>query len=111
MSVAPNNRFPDHFRDFIVALNQYEVEYLLIGGYAMGAYGHHRGTGDLDVFINANEKNAKRMNAACVSYGIPKKDLSDEMFLIPKMIGIGQPPLRIVILKKLDAVDFKYAYD
>jgi hypothetical protein len=32
-----NNKFPDHFREFILALNKYNVEYLLIGGYAMGA--------------------------------------------------------------------------
>lgn len=33
------------------------------------------------------------------------------MFLVPKMIGIGRPPLRIEILKTLDtAVDFKYAF-
>ena len=33
------------------------------------------------------------------------------MFLVPKMIGIGEPPLRIEILKKLDTVDFNYAYE
>ena len=110
MNEMPNNRFPDHFRDFITSLNQHKVEYLLIGGYAMGAYGHHRGTGDLDIFINANESNADRMNAACISYGIAQNELKREMFLVPKIIGIGQPPLRIEILKKLDVLDFKYAF-
>lgn len=111
MSVAPNNRFPDHFRDFINALNRFEVEYLLIGGYAMGAYGHYRGTGDLDIFINATQGNADKLNNACVQYGIPAEELNIDMFLVPKMIGIGQPPLRIEILKKLDVLDFKYAYE
>ena len=32
------------------------------------------------------------------------------MFLVPKIIGIGSPPLRIEILKKLDTIDFGYAY-
>lgn len=36
MRDAPNNRFPGHFRDFIEELNKHNVEYLLIGGYAMG---------------------------------------------------------------------------
>lgn len=31
--------------------------------------------------------------------------------MVPKMIGIGQPPLRIEILKKLDTVDFEYAFE
>ena len=107
---TPNDRFPSHFRDFINELNNKKVEYLLIGGYAMGAYGHHRGTGDLDIFINATEHNAKRLMKACTDYGISVDQLNKEMFMVPKMVGIGHPPLRIELLKKLDAIDFEYAY-
>lgn len=32
------------------------------------------------------------------------------MFIIPKMIGIGEIQLGIEILKKLDTVDFQYAF-
>ena len=110
MSLIPNNKFPSHFRDFIQAINNREVEYLIIGGYAMGVYGHFRGTGDLDVFVNATEVNAQRLLDACIDYGIPSESLKKEMFLVPKMVGIGKPPLRIEILKKLDVVDFEYAY-
>ena len=77
----------------------------------MGVYGHHRGTVDLDIFINASEDNAEKMVNASIAYGIPKKQLKVEMFLVPKMVGIGEPPLRIEILKKLDTVDFNYAYE
>ena len=107
---TPNDRFPSHFRDFINELNNKKVEYLLIGGYAMGAYGHHRGTGDLDIFINATEQNAKRLMEACTDYGISVDQLNKEMFMVPKMVGIGHPPLRIELLKKLDTIDFEYAY-
>jgi len=110
MRNTPNNRFPNHFRDFIEELNKHEVEYALIGGYAMGAYGHHRGTGDLDIFIDATEQNAEKVLKSCIAYGIPSADLKREMFLVPKMIGIGSPPLKIEIIKKLDTVDFKYAF-
>ncbi len=76
----------------------------------MGSYGHFRGTGDLDVLVNATDKNAERLIKASFDYGIARESLSKEMFLIPKMIGIGQTPLRIEILKKLDQVDCRYAY-
>lgn len=101
-----NSLLPDNFREFINALNQNSVEYLVIGGYAMGAYGHFRGTNDLDIFINATPENAGRMIEACLDYGIPSDSLKKEMFLVQKMIGIGSPPLRIEILKKLDVIDF-----
>lgn len=42
--------FPDDFLDFIDALNPYRVKYLLMGGYAVGMYGHVPATGDIDVF-------------------------------------------------------------
>ena len=64
----------------------------------------------MDIFINANEANAEKKVNVSIAYGIPKEQLKAEMFLVPKMIGIGEPPLRIEILKKLDTVDFKYAY-
>jgi len=105
-----NQKFPPHFRELIQALNNNNVEYMLIGGYAMGAYGHIRATSDLDIFINATENNADRLIQACIEYGIEQESLQKEMFLVPKMIGIGQPPLRIEILKHLDVIDFDLAY-
>ncbi|MCF6352456.1 MAG: hypothetical protein L3J06_05565 [Cyclobacteriaceae bacterium] len=105
-----NHIFPQHFRDFINSVNKHNVEYMLIGGFAMGSYGHMRGTNDLDIFVNATDKNANKMMAACIEYGIPVESLKKEMFLVQKMIGIGQPPLRIELLKKLDTVDFELAF-
>jgi len=72
----PNNRFPENFRSFIEALNQHTVEYLLIGGFAMGAYGHIRSTGDLDIFIHTTNENAQRAIKACIDFGIDEADLT-----------------------------------
>ena len=110
MKTSSNRFFPDNFREFIQQLNDKKVEYLLIGGYAMGVHGHIRATTDLDIFINTNNENAEKMCQVCVTYGIPEEDIKKEMFLVPKMIGIGEPPLRIEILKQLGVVDFQYAF-
>jgi len=76
MNKLSNNLFPDHFKEFITAMNKYGVEYLLIGGYAMGAYGHYRGTGDLDIFINATNENAdKLIQAGIIEIKAKKKNL------------------------------------
>jgi len=42
---------PPDFREFLKLLNSYQVEYLLIGGYAVGHYGYPRATADMDVWI------------------------------------------------------------
>ena len=109
--ISNSNHFlPKHFREFVQQMNDLNVEYLLIGGYAMGAYGHIRATSDLDLFINATEENAEKMVQVCLNYGIPEEDIKKEMFLVPRMIGIGEPPLRIELLKQLGVVDFQYAF-
>lgn len=65
---------------------------------------------DLDIYIHATEENAHKMIDACLAYGIPRESIEIDMFLVPKMVTIGEPPLRIELLKKLDAVNFKYAH-
>ncbi len=39
------------FEDFIGLLNRYEVEYLVVGGYALAFHGRPRHTGDLDKYF------------------------------------------------------------
>ena len=51
------NIFNDDFRDFIAALNNNGVEYLLVGGYAVIIHGYRRTTGDLDLWINPTPDN------------------------------------------------------
>ena len=41
------NIFDSDFRDFIQSLNDNDVDYLLIGGYAVILHGYRRTTGDL----------------------------------------------------------------
>jgi predicted nucleotidyltransferase len=48
------------FSEFLNLLNKHEVKYLLIGGYAVGFYGHVRATNDIDVWIASTDENAVR---------------------------------------------------
>jgi hypothetical protein len=41
-------------------LNEKRVEYLLIGGYAVGYYGYVRATADMDVWLALNRENAAK---------------------------------------------------
>ncbi len=40
--------FPKDFKEFLQLLNSKKVEYLVIGGYAVGYHGYPRATGDMD---------------------------------------------------------------
>ena len=49
---------PGVFREFLKSLNSSGVEYLLIGGFAVGIHGHVRATNDLDVWVRIEPLNA-----------------------------------------------------
>ena len=53
--------FSKDFKEFIQLLIENQVEYLIVGGYAVGIHGYPRYTGDIDVWINPNEENIKKM--------------------------------------------------
>jgi hypothetical protein len=42
---------PDDFKDFLNILNQKQVRYLIVGGWALGVHGYIRATGDMDIWI------------------------------------------------------------
>src|SRR6266478_2191315 len=62
------------FKEFLKLLNSNSVEYLLIGGYAVGIYGHVRATNDLDIWVNISPENAAKIERArLASSGLPQK--------------------------------------
>jgi len=58
------NIFNEDFQDFLKALNANEVEYMLIGGYAVIAHGYHRTTGDMDIWVNKTSENYQKLLSA-----------------------------------------------
>lgn len=103
------NLEPD-FKDFITLLNQYKVEYMVVGGYALAFHGEPRFTGDMDIWINNDEKNAVKMLKVMHDFGAASFGFTKEDFLDGGIIKqIGQPPLRIDILGEIDGVVYKDA--
>jgi len=103
--------FPRDFKEFLKLLNSKGIEYLIIGGYAVGFHGYPRATGDMDVWIAANEINAIKMVEALQQFGFDLPDLNKEIFLTEKkVIRMGIPPMRLEILTFIDGVHFEQCY-
>ncbi len=60
---------PQDFKEFLRLLQAHEVEYLLIGGYAVAYHGYPRATQDLDIWIAIESGNAARMTAVLRDFG------------------------------------------
>jgi len=102
---------PCDFKEFLKLLNAHKVEYLLIGGYAVGYHGYPRATADMDVWTAMNPVNADRIVAVLKEFGFDPPDLSPELFLKEwQIIRLGVPPVRIEIATTVSGVDFSQCY-
>lgn len=99
--------FSQDFREFIELLIKNKVEYLIVGGYAVGIHGHPRYTGDLDIWLNPTSKNAEKILKSVNEFGFSSFKLSTEDFIkAGNVIQLGYPPLRIDLLTEIDGVTF-----
>ena len=102
---------PLDFKEFLQLLNEHQVEYMLIGGYAVAYYGYPRSTGDMDIWIALNEQNANQVMKAIIAFGFNASNLSRELFLNEnQIIRLGTPPLRIEITTGISGVQFSDCY-
>ncbi len=104
-------RLPSDFKEFLKLLNAHKVEYLLIGGYAVGYHGYPRATADMDIWIAMNPENAERIVAVLREFGFETSELSAELFLKDwQIIRLGIPPVRIELATTISGVNFSDCY-
>ena len=108
------NLFNDDFRDFIIALNEQEVRYLLVGGYSVILHGYSRTTGDMDIWVDRSKDNYLKLKQAFVQFGMPVFDMTEENFLSHPawdVFTFGKPPVAIDLMVQLKGLDFDEAFN
>lgn len=92
-------------------MNSKSVEYLLVGGYAVGYHGYPRATGDMDIWIAINPRNAQNIVSVMKEFGFDLPELSPELFLDRKrIIRMGIPPFRPEVFTSISGVAFDGCY-
>jgi hypothetical protein len=95
------------YADMISELNRFEVDYVVVGAYAMSVFGYTRATGDIDILSNPEEHNVEKLWLALEAFGAPLSEVTKEDFLKEGTVfQIGIAPLRIDILTSIDGVNF-----
>ena len=105
--------FNEDFRAFIQSLNNNNVEYLIVGGYAVILHGYRRATGDMDIWVNQTRENYGKLVKAFNEFGLPIFDMTERNFLsseIADVFSFGRPPVSIEILTPLKGVEFQDAF-
>ena len=108
-----SNILNDDFVDFINALQDCKVEYILVGGYAVIYHGYNRTTGDLDVWVNPTKENYQKLILAFNKFGLSLFDMTEELFLVNKELNVftfGRPPVCIDLLTRLKGLNFEEVY-
>lgn len=98
------------FKELLELFNTHEVEYLIVGGYALAFHGAPRLTGDIDLLVKADSENAKRIIDALEEFGFGSMELSEADFTSPNnVIQLGVPPVRVDIMTSITAVGWEKA--
>jgi phosphoadenosine phosphosulfate reductase len=104
-------RLTKDFREFLLCANSADVEYLIIGGVAVGYYGYPRATVDLDVWVRVSEENADRIVTALRNFGFDVPTLDRSMFLRPdRVVRMGVEPACLELLTGVSGVEFEDAF-
>src|SRR5712664_862318 len=102
-----------HYRELLQLLNDFEVEYLIVGGFAVMKYGEPRYTKDIEVWVHNSPQNSIRVVGALKKFGAPLEHVgvTAETFTEKQVVyQIGIAPVRIDILTEITGVEFTDAW-
>jgi hypothetical protein len=108
------NLFNPDFRDFIAAMNEQQVKYMLVGGFSVILHGYSRTTGDMDIWVEQSSDNYQKIKTAFQQFGMPVFDMTEKNFLFHPawdVFTFGVPPVAIDIITKIENLDFEKCFE
>ncbi len=107
------NIFFEEHQQVLKLLQEHEVRYMLVGGYAVIYYGYHRTTGDMDLWIASDGENISKFQKVLLAYGIEKEDVAiigSLDYNEPQVFSVGEEPTKVDFLTRVNLVKFDQAY-
>jgi len=101
----------EDYKEMLRILLNNKVKFLVVGAYAMGAYGYPRATGDIDIWVEASLENSEKIHQSLSEFGAPLSEITKTTFCEEGIVfQIGVSPRRIDIITKIEGVDFEQGY-
>jgi predicted nucleotidyltransferase len=107
------NIFLESHKNFLEKLIKADVEFLIIGGFAVNYYGYNRTTGDLDIWVKPDNVNRDKILSTFDKFGFKREDmqtLHQTNFEKVIVFHIWEKPYRIDFLTQISGVVFNLAY-
>jgi hypothetical protein len=90
------------FRDFLEIINKYNVDYCIVGAFAVGFYAEPRYTQDIDIYVSNKPENAIRIADAVKEFTGEKDAIENDFFTKDKVIlRMGIKPNQIELTNHL----------
>ena len=101
-----------HYRELLETFNKHEVDYLIVGGYAVMRYSEPRYTKDLDVWVSSSAGNSRKVFQALAHFGAPlhHDGVTEDTFTKRVVYQLGVVPVRVDVSTHIDGVAFEEAW-
>ena len=106
--------FSTDVQEFIRALAEHDVRYVIVGGEAVIFHGHARLTNGIDFFYEPTVENAEKLWDALDEYwagDMPGLKSAEGLLIIGATVQYGVPPNQIVLYNSLTNMSFDEAWD
>lgn len=98
------------FEELLALLEKYNVDYMIVGGYAVAFHGFPRFTKDIDIFFDLSESNIDKVIEVLEKFGFSKSALNRNFFTEEgNIVTFGVAPVRVDFVNKIDGVEFSDA--
>ncbi len=100
----------EDYKEMLQLLSEEQVDFMIVGAYALGTHGYPRATGDIDIWVKPNDINSRKLYKALARFGAPLDKIKIDEFSMEGIIfQIGVIPRRIDIITKIDGVKYEEA--
>ena len=101
----------EDYKEILQSLEEENVKFLLVGAYAMAAYGYIRATMDIDIWVMPSVNNGEAVLRALRKFGAPLHGLTiDDIQKDDTIFQIGVAPRRIDIMTGASGLQFDEAF-
>lgn len=96
------------YEELLRLFNKNRVRYCIVGAYAVALYVKPRYTKDMDILVEPNVENARRIINSLREFGFKKLGLKERDFAQEdKIIQLGYEPVRVDIITSIDGCSFQ----
>ncbi|MEJ5995428.1 DUF6036 family nucleotidyltransferase [Pedobacter sp. Du54] len=106
------NLFSDNHQEIISHLLQFEVDFIIIGGYSVIFHGYARTTGDVDIWLKPSNENKEKFLLVLKALDFFEEDvqgIANLDFTTTLVFAIGEDPEKVEFLTQISLVNFEEA--